>query len=151
MKCQYCGNLGNTVEGEPCQTCGAPVIFKQDPIEKGDPFFYNGYMLWPERNFWKDDRTIHFLLGDRLVETITISKLTLNQLVGEGQSFLPLFWDLFKVTQGEEEVLRIKELNTRYPAIFEVRRIENPEKQYLASLTYDDLIKTYKKESVETR
>jgi len=47
MKCQYCGNLGNTIEGEPCKTCGAPIVFKQDPIESGGVIQETGGFLIP--------------------------------------------------------------------------------------------------------
>jgi len=52
---------------------------------------------------------------------------------------MPFFWDLFLIAHGEKEVLIYQEKNNKYPAIFEVRRIENPEKSRIRSLSLRDL------------
>lgn len=140
--CAYCkqGNLSGVTA---CEYCGAPFgdgSLREDyRIRRGEPMFYNGYMLWPEyvSYFESDVKRLYFWLGDRLVETIELPVETIRSLVKEGESNLPLFWDLFCLTQEPGEVLRIQEQNTIRPATFEIRAIvERPP-------TYDELMATF--------
>ena len=91
--------------------------------------FYNGYMLWPEREwgFQNDIKRIYFWLGDRLVETIELNMEIIRQFVKEGESCLPLFWDLFCLTQDQEEVMRIRDQNVASPALFEIKAVRPPQ------------------------
>jgi hypothetical protein len=145
MICEYCGHKnekGVTV----CKTCNAPLKAKEEPTtQKYRPFLYNGYMLWPEVDWASEKVTMHFWLGDRLVESISLTRLALQMLVPEGTSDTHIFWELFKVAQGEEEVLRVQELNKRYPATFEIRRVEHPDKEYWSSIDLEQLKEMYRK------
>ena len=66
-------------------------------------------------------------------------------MVPEYADPMPIFWDLFLVAHGEKEALEWQEKNTKYPARFECRRIENPEKEYLLSLNSKQMAELYQK------
>jgi hypothetical protein len=144
MKCEYCGNPELKADAKSCPKCGAPVdapVTKS--VERGAPFYENGFMVWPERDWSRDILTLGFWAGDRLLERISIDRELLHQLVPEGVDPFHIFWELFKVAHGETEVLRLQEQNTRYPATFEVRRIENPQRQEWQHTSLDDLKTQY--------
>jgi hypothetical protein len=126
-KCKYCGTDG---EGQFCESCSAEFVEEvEEEYIKGEPFFYNGYIVWWIRELSSDFHKVYFYLGDRLVEVIEFSHGFLCQIDGyeEGISMWPFVWELFKAAHGEEEVLKVKERNNIRPAMFEIRRIE-PEK-----------------------
>jgi hypothetical protein len=148
MICVYCGNPDLENTATKCSKCGGPVEIKQKTEERLIPFFYEGYMIWPARDYCYDQITMYFWLGDRLVDTITLSRMALEELVPVGNDPFQLFWELFKVSQGETEVLCIKELNSKYPATFEIRRIENSERKFWSSISREELHEMFKRDQV---
>ena len=132
MICEYCRSEGQT--GENCQKCGANLPTAQN---RGERFFYNGYMCYVSHNCAEDAISVYFFLGERLAEVIKIPYITLREFVPEGCEFMPFFYELLKVQIGEVEVCRVQEMNKPYPAMFESRKIEN---QYLQ--TFSEHIRT---------
>lgn len=129
MKCEYCGTDGQ--DGKACSKCGALLPeSRNDRHEawKSEPFFYNGYICYALSDFMNATREVQFWLGKELIERIVVPEELLRIRVPEVCDPMSFFWDLFLLAHGEEEVLRFQELNNKFPAIFEVRRIENPEK-----------------------
>ena len=132
MNCQYCGQ--DDWRGSVCARCGGKPDEHpaKDKIEKGEPFPYNGFIVWPIRK-WNDltsdcwDREFHFYLGDRLVEIISISKEMWQELYPPTESSalniidpMRFIWELFRVAQGDrEELIQIGRDNyNKKPAMF---------------------------------
>lgn len=142
MKCEYC--LTDNQSGEYCEKCGAKLPIKKDDY-KSEPFFYNGYICYAMRHYEKDSFEVQFWLGRELIQRIDIPREIVDEQVPLYCDKMPFFWDLFLVAQGEKEVLEWQEKNTKYPARFEVRRIENEEKQSLLSMDRYQLAEAFVK------
>ena len=139
-KCDYCGTLNENILN--CSGCAAPLSDKSTPehtSERCEPFSYNGYIAWPERDLMRNIFTVHFYLGDLLVESISVSHEVLMQFVPEACEYMPFFYDLLKVAQGEEEVFRIKEQNVPRPKMFEIRCVPSPQEEYARGLSMTDV------------
>lgn len=138
-KCDYCLQ-DNSEDRKTCKFCGAEIVDKKSAdIWRSAPFLYNGYVVYLTQNYCANTLSCSFWLGDKLVETFEISIEALRQLVPEGEDTVHFFWKLLEVAQGTEEVLRIKEQNSKYPAMFEIRRIENPELARWGSMNVLDI------------
>lgn len=142
MDCQYCGTEKQS--GKQCARCGAPLPEKNTEIWKSEPFFYNGYICYTLHDMASDVYEVQFWLGRELIERIKVSREVVRYHVPDGCDGMSFFWDLFLVAHGEKEVLEYKEKNNKLPATFEVRRIENPERTMLQSLSLKDLVELYK-------
>ena len=142
-RCSYC-EQPNHKENEFCKYCGAELDrIDKACIQKGEPFAYNGYIVWPIKNIPMDFLEYHFYLGDRLVDVIKISRDILLNFVPQGTSEMGLVWDLFLVSQGEEEVLHIVEQNKVDPACFELKRVPTEREAYIDNLSIEDLMEAY--------
>ena len=141
MKCEYCH--GESFVDNYCIGCGAKAKDKKQD-RKSDPFSYNGYVCYVIHHYENDTCEVQFWLGRELIERIEVDSQVLEHHVKPYEDYMPFFWDLFLVAHGEKEVLEWQEKNTKYPARFEVRRIENPEKEYLLSLNLREITKLYK-------
>lgn len=75
----------------------------------------------------KDAYEVQFWLGRELIERIEIPYQMLREIVPEGCDCMNAFWNLFLVARGEKDIFEYSEKNKIYPAMFEVRRIENKE------------------------
>jgi hypothetical protein len=139
MNCQYCGTEKQS--GKICDKCGAPLPERNSDFDKSEPFFYNGYICYTLRDFGSDVIEVQFWLGRDLIERIAVSRDVVKFHVPEFESFMPFFWDLFLVAHGEKEVLEYQEKNKKYPARFEVRRIENPELEALRTMDLRELLR----------
>lgn len=127
MNCEYCGQ--DDWRGSICVRCGGKRIehTEKDRIEKGEPFSYNGFIVWPIRK-WTDfphscDREFHFYLGDRLIEIISISSEMWRELFPDptiAYDYMRFVWELFRVAQGDEdELIQIgKDNYDKRPAMF---------------------------------
>ena len=120
MICEYCHSEGQTEAR--CNKCGAPTRVE---VKRGTPFLYTGYIVWLGRDYSRDTYEASFFLGERLVQTISVPHRNLRDFVPEGCDSMDFFYKLLTVAIGEVEVLRVKEMNTKNPATFEIRRIEN--------------------------
>lgn len=142
MKCEYCGTDEQT--GKMCDKCGGPLPEKDRGIWKSEPFFYNGYICYTLRESATDICEVQFWLGRELVERIRVSREFLETRILPYEDSMSLFWDLFLVAHGEKEVLEWKERNNKYPATFEVRRIENAELEWMRGLNYHEFLRAVK-------
>jgi hypothetical protein len=138
MNCEYCG--ANDQKEKNCSKCGAPIPEKKQDVWKSEPFFYNGYICYTMRDYATDTAEVQFWLGRELIERIVVPLEIVRQRVPDGYDAMGFFWDLFLVAHGEKDVLEWKEKNDKYPASFEVRRIENPEKVRWLSLSMYDIV-----------
>lgn len=150
MRCEYC--LSKSQEGEICGRCGAPLnggsqVKNTLEILKSEPFFYNGYICYSLHDQVNDTVEVQFWLGHDLIERIMVNRDILKYHVPENFDSMAFFWDLFLLAQGEKEVLEIKEKNSVYPATFEVRRVENPEKERYFGLSLRQLMEESRKAS----
>jgi len=95
--------------------------------ERGMPFFYNGYVVWPLRNlfFSHDVMQYVFYLGHEVVEVIELSIRTMKEWVPEGCAPMDLVWDLFCAAQGDEVVIEIQAWNKKRPAKLQVTRVDD--------------------------
>lgn len=144
--CQYCGSE-KRADKVRCTGCDA-ADFGDRPAQRMrdcSPFYYNGYVVW-----WIEDigyRTFEFLfyLGNQLVERITLHRDVLRRFVSEHYDTMPFVWDLFKLAQGEEEVLRITEQNAVKPVVFEITVKPSPEHGWAIGLTRGDIYEAIEK------
>ena len=120
MICEYCHSEGQTEAR--CNKCGAPTSAE---VKRSTPFLYNGYIVCLGRDYSRDIYEASFFLGERLVQTISVPHRNLRDFVPEGCDSMDFFYKLLTVAIGEVEVLRVKEMNTKNPATFEIRKIEN--------------------------
>jgi hypothetical protein len=120
MKCEYCHSENQ--KGDKCGKCGA--LLPTMNARTSYPFFYNGYMVYVSREFFRDVLAVYFWLGERLIEKVEIPQPTLDEFVKEGEDFMPFFYELLKVARGENEVLNIRALNDKPGVRYEIRRIE---------------------------
>ena len=133
-RCDYCGQATDEVRCPGCQS----ENFDSKPVNqivRGEPFHFNGYVVWWLADAWLDSAEYLFYLGDRLVERFTISREVLNMFVPENCPAMPFIWDIFMVAQSEEEVLRVVEQNTIKPATFEITRKPSVEEEYASELS----------------
>jgi len=147
MNCEYCGTK-NKVDSERCTSCGAAIKAVNDKPQKNDYFsmdFYNGYVVYRFTRFMTDSIEIQFWLGQELLERFDVSRCILDEHVQEGCDIMPFFWELFLLARGEKEVIYWQEKNNKYPARFEIRRIENEEKRSLLSMSMEDLAYKFRK------
>lgn len=137
--CQYCGQESKNGH---CVNCGS-TNFGDTPKEricKGQPFYYNGYVVWWLADILTFKVTYLFYLGDRLVENITLSRDILDRFVPKHCDPMSFVWSLFELAQGKEEVLQIVEQNTsRMPAHFEIRYSPSKHEKWIGSLTQRDV------------
>jgi len=134
-KCIYCEQR-NEPEAVCCNYCAAILPTYSSRLDRIDPFFYMGYVVWAlrEQTFRYDTYSYFFYLGARLVETITVDRDVVKKFVPECSSPMQFIFDLFKLAQGEKRVLKIVEANSRKPATFEIRRVDD---EYLEGLTIE--------------
>lgn len=130
-RCAYCGNP--TVLDMPCRGCGALELERpqEGPVwVKSAPFFYNGYMIWPERAPALRMTRTHFWRGTKHIETIETTDLTLEQHVSDWEDPMPFVWKLFCASQdGTTELVEGKDWNGK-KAVFEIRRLEPEEAEH---------------------
>jgi hypothetical protein len=119
--------------------CGAPLSqaaeldkFARPKSWKSGPFTYKGYVCFAmhESMAMYDLESIQFWLGDRLVDTINAPRTLLDKFVKEGEDTLPFFYNLLKVSQGEEEVMHIEAMNKDRHAMFEIRRLPSEAEEF---------------------
>lgn len=141
--CQYCGSEKKADE-KRCAGCDA-ANFGERPTQRryeGDPFLYNGYVVhWVTDidNCMRQMVEHVFYLGDRLIERIVVDRDVLRRFVPESHDIMPFIWDLFKLAQGEEEVLRITEQNTVKPVVFKITVEPSPGHEWAIGLTRRDV------------
>jgi hypothetical protein len=123
--CSYCGKDPTTPDRIYCQFCGAPLPKLTPRKDDGYYFMLNGYVVWVICDPPRDTRSFYFYRGTQLVEHFEFSMPLLRERMGALDDVL---WQLFLVAQGEQEVLTMMEQDVPYPAIFEIRRIENPDR-----------------------
>lgn len=130
MKCSYCGKI-NEADLNHCKFCGGEL--KKDDTKskenKYGPIFYNGYIVYVIEDWACRLARVQFWLGVTLVDTIEYDREVCREFVAENEDPMPFIFKLFEISQGRNEVLRVRERNKEYPAMFEIRRIENEELQ----------------------
>ena len=122
--CLYCGTEGDE---KNCTGCGAPLVKDKvhERIERSEPFFYNGYIVWSLRDPARRMSEFYFYLGAQLVDTIMITDHLIASLnIDPFGGVMEFIFKLFELSQGTEEVLRIQQQNIACPSAFEIRRIE---------------------------
>lgn len=137
MKCEYC--LSEKQSGEFCEKCGAPLSKQSGDLWKSEPFFYNGYICYTLRDLASGTYEVQFWLGRELLQRICVPIDFVRIRVPQGDDAMPFFWELFIVAQGEKEVIEFQEMNKKYPARFEVRRIENQELEQMRGMNFREL------------
>lgn len=127
MICLYCER--EKEEGDQCRGCGSEVFGKpkqQSDTWRRQPFSYNGYMVFIERDDFEMIYTIHFYEGRDLIETIVADRYSLLALAEDEYTIMPVVWKLFCMAQNgaKAEIVRKEE------ARFRIERIDKDEKKY---------------------
>ena len=126
MRCDYCH--AEQAERSNCINCGAPLSKREtevSPIEKSEPFFYNGFICYVIRDRSNDTVEVQFWLGLQLVERFKFTRSFLEGLVPFGCDPMPFIWDLFLLAQKETNVLEYQDRNSKPPAEFVIIRRES--------------------------
>lgn len=140
IKCAYCGKESEDHIQKECKGCGATLGKpEKEKFSRSDPFFYNGYIVYVIRDWLADTTECQFWLGRELIERICVTEPILRERVKEWEDSMPFFWDLFLLAHGEKEVLEWTEKNNKWPASFEIRRKENPEKERARSMPMSEI------------
>lgn len=129
MFCEFCGKEQETPGRLYCKFCGAPLPKIVPRKDDGYYFPLNGYVVWVIADPARDTRSFYFYRGTQLVEHFEFSRPLLRERMTEYLTTDDLLWQLFLVAQGEKEVLTVMEQDVPYPATFEIRRIENPDRE----------------------
>ena len=145
--CLYCGNKRDKTS-EYCPGCGSyrtTDIQGYDifPYERGEPFIYNGLIVYAFKNLLSNLCEFQFYAGDRLLERIEIERdfmLALREQ-DSGQSVMPLVWQLFEIAHGDRDLGLIEDNSRRVPALIIYTRIEYPKEL----LTWENLVEEYRK------
>lgn len=128
IKCEYCGTEQELQER--CSKCSAPMPKKDDILFKFSPFYYKGYMIWPEGTMFGEITFYHFWLGTQHIHTIKVTRQMIYEYVPEGQSINDFIFGLFSVSIGEREKLEIEKDAYPCPLLFTITRTEKWEKKY---------------------
>lgn len=133
--CRYC-QTKNDKKQVSCTACGAE--FSSESEETTWIEYYMGYVIHIIKSVHTGDETLTFVfyLGDKVVERFSIEREVIRKFVPPYVSWMPFIFDLFKLAQGEEEVLRITEQNKMAPAVFDVRLADSA-RDYREALTLD--------------
>lgn len=151
MECEYCRQ---PVEKDilNCTNCGAGVVATTDvgglmPLPKDEivwaqPRAYKGYVVWGYSDYFTEIAVYQFWLGDKIIETIELSREMIKQFVPEHQDSIAFAWELFELTQGEEEVLRIAQQNYKgkHPATFDIKYVPTPREEYAEGMSRDRIL-----------
>jgi hypothetical protein len=148
VNCNYCGQ--DVFKDNKCLGCGARSHTKEPLVtpERRDPFAYNGYIIWPLRDFSRDSITFSFWQGDTHCEDIAFSWemwRSLNRYgelptVTSNDDPMRFVWQMFEIAQGRKDVLVIQEEKKVLPAMFLVCRAEHPKKSW----TWEEMVEEYK-------
>jgi len=112
-------------------------------------FFYNGYICYTLSYPDRDTREVQFWLGRDLIERIEFTRQFLDEWVPNYCDAMPFVWELFLLARGEQEVVIYQERNNKYPASFEITRIENPLKVEIHEMRNQLINRQVFKESIE--
>ncbi len=85
--CAYCGQAFTQDSYGRCSRCGAG---KPEPeqIEKYDPFFYDGYIVYALRDRWQEGWLFIFYQGDVLKGRVHIDHYEMMANVPEGCEYM---------------------------------------------------------------
>lgn len=139
MKCSYCGSVDLEENSKKCFRCGAPVENKTiSKREKLSPYYYCGFMIWPEMAWGRDSLTYHIWLGDRHIGSFELTKnmvdayKAMNRISDDEE--IDLIEKLIRLTIGEEDFIKYEALNVDRKFVFTVTRSETPEFEEAKSL-----------------
>ncbi len=142
--CLYCGQ--ESVVGAACPHCGASGSTVQPAAvqaERGEPFAYNGLIVWPLRDLVRDVVSYQFFLGDRLLETIEVSREVLHELAEQdpGADCMPLIWQMFEIAHGDRDMAILEDNRRRSPALIAMTSLEYPRER----LTWEAVVEQYRR------
>ena len=96
LTCAYCGRNWSERNGA-CEHCGAPN--KLSKIEKFDPFFCEGYIVYGIRDYCRDCFTWVFYKGITLIGKVEITGRELSTY-SPAIDIMPVVMERLRVTAG---------------------------------------------------
>jgi len=129
MVCEWCGQP-IAADAIKCVKCGGTNEKTKPKTEKWEPYFFRGFMIWPEKDFSRDMFTFHIWLGERRIGQFSVTRQMVDawhQTYGDLSDSSDLIEKMLKLTIGEEEVVRWNGINADRNFMFEIRRTETPE------------------------
>lgn len=127
LRCAYCAHIVFESERN-CKNCNAPIVERENEstqLERYEPFGYNGFIVWPTKNHRMARREYHFFSGDKLVAIIPFDEEGWSKIVEQCESVMPLVWNLFELSQGYIDHIKItgrKDCETLRPVEFLITR-----------------------------
>ena len=100
VTCEYCETEQEKVKR--CKKCGAPL--PENVFEKQAPFYYGGFMIWPERDYACDKCILHIWQGTQRIRVLEFTSDGLHSLVPEGQDFMPLIMNMIILTDTRSPI-----------------------------------------------
>ena len=93
--CAYCGEKVN-LSDERCSHCNAPM--KRGRIDRADPYFANGYVIYAIRDWSRDDYEFIFYKGSILQGRIRIARSVIDK-IDQQCDWTPTIMEYFNKTQ----------------------------------------------------
>lgn len=126
LVCSYCQR---EKQGDKCRGCDSEIFEKpkqQSDTGRRQPFSYNGYMVFIERDDFSTIYTVHFYLGRELIETIVADRYSLLNLAENEWEIMPVIWKLFCMAQNGTKAKIVQKDEAR----FRIERIHDEDKKY---------------------
>jgi len=134
--CNYCGQR---VDDDFCEHCGGRNGQKklQDEIQRGEPFYYEGYIVWALREIQSDAISYVFYRGREIVDKIRITGALLRARFIDGESEFSFIWNLFLLSQGLTDAV-VQRQSVREPQFITIR-LESEEETWAKNMTNEKI------------
>lgn len=132
VTCPYC-RQSNSEKEYTCNYCGGRLHESKgvEPTSQprvGEPFFYQGYIVWCVTDGPRDIVQYVFYHGAECVEVLEFHRRFFEELAkdGPGVDHFDYVWHLFCVKQGLEESHTWEYPNSRYRVVIIREEVEPP-------------------------
>ena len=98
IECSYCGSIWRETKKGNCVSCGAPN--KIQKIERYDPIFYDGYIIYAIRDYSRRAFEFVFYKGITLMGDIFVSDRELME-IPPTTDYMPIVMEKLKNVQQQ--------------------------------------------------
>lgn len=135
MKCQYCGQ--DIVNDETsCKKCGAPIQAEIKQVSvKAAPFYFHGFMIWPEARYTLGVEEYHIWAGDKYLGSFLLSRITMQAWAEENQGMSddPLLYKLLRLALQETDFEKYEQKTERRRLLFTITRHDEDSDEWKAA------------------
>ncbi len=106
--CEYCRQPLTDTQ-TTCPHCGSLVSNPSvGAVERHEPFFLNGYVVWPLRDLQTDTITFQFWQGMELICGIPFERDLMHELSKDGMTSDDLLWQTFLLATGKTDQVDLR-------------------------------------------